>query len=214
MITVAIVFPVFNGLAYTKKGLKALYERFEEIKDPSFSFKVIIVDDGSKDGTGDWIREHYPQVKLLEGSGNLWWSGGINKALQAGLDDPEIDYFIWWNNDIIPDENYFRNVCELLKGHDTGTVYGSKIYLDDQYDTIWSMGGLFDPVTGRKSMIGTATKDGPAFEKPQECDWLTGMGTITHRSVYEKIGLLDEGRFPQYHGDSDLPSEQKKLDLR
>ncbi|MCD4791107.1 MAG: hypothetical protein K8R37_14020, partial [Bacteroidales bacterium] len=46
--------------------------------------------------------------------------------------------------------------------------------------------------------------DGDNFRQIVECDWLTGMGTITHKSVYNKIGMLDEKNFPQYYGDSDF----------
>lgn len=214
MTTIAIVFPVFNGLSYTKKCLKALYQRFEALKSKPYQFKVIIVDDGSSDGSGQWIRDNYPQVILKTGNGNLWWSGGVNMALKAGLEEHGVDYFVWWNNDIIPGEDYFINLIDILEKTTTDTVIGSKIYLDPDYRTIWSMGGKFDVKTGFKSMIGTQTMDGPEFEKPQPCDWLTGMGTITHRSVYEEIGMLDENLFPQYHGDADFTLRASKAGFK
>jgi GT2 family glycosyltransferase len=72
------------------------------------------------------------------------------------------------------------------------------------------MGGLFDMKTGFKSLIGSAEPDSELYEKVTTCDWLPGMGTITHKSVYEKIGWLDEENFPQYHGDSDFTLRAKK----
>jgi GT2 family glycosyltransferase len=214
MTTIAIIFPIFNGISYTRKCLPALYRSFDELKNEPFQFRVIIVDDGSTDGSAEWIKKHYPEVELLNGNGNLWWSGGINKAVKAGLKNPETDYFIWWNNDVIHETDYFKSLITLLRNHSTNTIIGSKIYLDENYETIWSMGGLFNPVNGHKHMIGTTCRDAEKFQVPQDCDWLTGMGTITHRSVYERIGLLDEERFPQYHGDSDFTFRAKKAGFK
>ena len=72
------------------------------------------------------------------------------------------------------------------------------------------MGGLFDAFTGKKSMVGTGLQDNECFQKAIEVDWLPGMGTVTHYSVYKKIGMLDEKIFPQYHGDSDFTLRAKQ----
>ncbi|MFU8844806.1 MAG: glycosyltransferase family 2 protein [Bacteroidales bacterium] len=207
---IALVFPVFNGLHYTQKCLDAVFSQLSSINSSTAIFEVVVVDDGSTDGSNDWIRMNFPQVHLLEGNGNLWWSGGINKAVEYGLYTLNTDYFLWWNNDIIPEKNYFFNLASLLKHHEPDTIIGSKILLAHQPDTIWSMGGLFDARTGFKNMIGAHQKDNDSFNKIVSCDWLTGMGTVTHSSVYRKIGFIDNKRFPQYHGDSDFTFRAKK----
>lgn len=207
---IAIVFPVFNGLHYTQKCLDSVFSQLDKINTSIAIFEVVVVDDGSTDGSGDWIRNNFPQVHLLEGNGNLWWSGGINKAIEYGLSTLKTDYFLWWNNDVIPEKNYFDNLASQLGNHKPDTIIGSKIFLAHQPDTIWSMGGLFDPRSGYKSMIGALQKDNDFFNKRVSCDWLTGMGTVTHSSVYRKIGFIDEKRFPQYHGDSDFTFRAKK----
>jgi GT2 family glycosyltransferase len=207
---ITIIIPVFNGLSYTKKCLHSLFDQIVSVSSAEATFEIVLVDDGSTDGTGDWIVKNFPQVHLLKGDGNLWWSGGINKALIFGLDTLSTDYFIWWNNDIISNDQYFKDVIKLLKNHTHDTIIGSKIFYAQQPDTIWSMGGLFNPRTGKKSMVGTHEKDSDKYYEQISCDWLTGMGTVTHHSVYRKIGLLDEKRFPQYHGDSDFTFRAKK----
>lgn len=203
MLRIAIVFPVFNGLSHTKTCLKSLFDS-HKIEQFDHEIKVVLVDDGSTDNTSVWITENYPQVNLLAGTGNLWWSGGVNMAIDFALDKLKSDYIIWWNNDIVAAENYFPNLMTILNNHDGTTIIGSKIFHAHNKDTIWSMGGLFDPKTGFKSLIGTAEKDQEKYKKLTACNWLPGMGTITHKSVYEKIGMLDEKNFPQYHGDSDF----------
>lgn len=203
MLNIAIVFPVFNGLGYTKDCLESLYNT-HKISTINANIFTVIVDDASTDGSYEWIHKNYPQVNLLKGDGNLWWSGGINMAVRYAIDKLNADYILWWNNDIIAEKTYFENLIQILNNNDIKTIIGSKIYLYQNKKIIWSMGGMFNPYTGEKSMIGTEQYDGDNFRQIVECDWLTGMGTITHKSVYNKIGMLDEKNFPQYYGDSDF----------
>ena len=209
MLKVAIVFPVFNGLSYTKQCLKSLDLLINVQKENKLDISIVIVDDGSSDGSYEWIQKNYPAVYLLKGNGELWWSGGINVAVDYAINKLETDYILWWNNDIISDEDYFTNLTEILKNNDKKILIGSKIYLSQNKDIVWSMGGIFNPMTGYKNMIGSARPDNYNFDEPIECDWLTGMGTVTHASVYEDIGMLDEKNFPQYHGDSDFTFRAK-----
>jgi GT2 family glycosyltransferase len=210
---ISIVYPVFNGLEYTKASLYSLYQ-IHNVENFETLVNVIIVDDGSTDGTYEWIEANYPQVKVLKGNGSLWWSGGINKAVHYAISQLNSDYILWWNNDIIAGNNYFENLFAHLHSHNPQIIIGSKIYLAQSKETVWSMGGLFDPMTGVKSLIGTAMQDCCLYNEITECDWLPGMGTITHKSVYEKVGMLDEKSFPQYHGDSDFTFRSKKMGFK
>ena len=208
MIKLSIVLPIFNGLDYTKVCLKSLYSLID-FKTNDITFSIVIVDDGSTDGSAKWIKVNYPQVHLLSGNGRLWWSGGINMAIQYAIEQLNSDYFLWWNNDIEAEEMYFQNLLQIIKNNDTNTIIGSKIYLASQKNIIWSMGGFFNPVSGRKSMKGSNIPDNENLQNEIEADWLPGMGTVTHQSIYEKIGMLDEENFPQYHGDSDFTLRAK-----
>ena len=89
-IHLAVVFPVFNRLEYTKKTLAWLSHSIEQCAEPSTMIDIIITDDGSSDGSSDWIHEHYPQIHLLHGDGNLWWSGGVNMAARHALEALEM----------------------------------------------------------------------------------------------------------------------------
>ena len=77
-------------------------------------------------------------------------------------------------------------------------------------DRIWSMGGIFNPYSGRKFMYGFNCMDGGQFNTTTTADWLPGMGTVIHKSVFQKIGFWDFINFPQYHGDSDFTLRAKE----
>jgi hypothetical protein len=206
---IAILIPVHNGLNFTSKCLQNLNDIFNSMSADSCVFSVVIIDDGSTDGTKEWILKNYPSTSIVEGSGNLWWSGGINKGIDYATNSLECDYTLWWNNDIHCSPDYFTNLLGIIKEISPEVIVGSKIYFADEQQIIWSMGGLFNPNTGEKYTIGMNETDSDDFEQVKEADWLPGMGTLIHKSVFEKIGQVNDKDFPQYHGDSDFTYRAK-----
>lgn len=196
----AILIPVHNHIEYTRKCLKALDDEVFS-SDLAAYFYVVIIDDGSTDGTEDFVRSVYPAVYILKGDGNLWWSGSINAGAEFAIKKLKADYLLLWNNDIITAGNYFRHLINWQLTTDNNTITGSKIFMDERMRLVWSMGGKYDPVTGSTFMYGMGKPDAEPFMKPVEAEWLTGMGTLVPVNVVDKIGMWDNLSFPQYHGD-------------
>ena len=203
MFRVGILIPVFNKLEYTKKCLSNITGNLQ-LSHLNERFCIILVDDGSTDGTSDWVRKNYSGVTLLEGDGNLWWSGGINMGARYALEKLDCSHVLLWNNDIKIEDNYFMTVMDLIEHYDENTILGSKIYADNQRTIIWSMGGWFNPHTGSFGMKNYMVRDNEKYNTPVEADWLAGMGTIVPAGVIRKIGYWDEKNFPQYHGDTEF----------
>jgi GT2 family glycosyltransferase len=203
----AIILPVHNHLEFTKLTLEELSKKIKT--NDSDIFHRVLVDDGSVDGTYEWVTANHPEVHILKGDGNLWWSGAVNMGAKYALETLKADYVLLWNNDISFDEGYFNTLTEVLKRNDQRTITGSKIYVAGKPGLVWSMGGYFDPVSGHYDMYGYFKKDDATFGKVMEVDWLTGMGTIVPRLIIETIGYWDSEKFPQYHGDSDFTYRAK-----
>jgi GT2 family glycosyltransferase len=210
---ITILIPVHNALAYTKKCLNSLKSQTGNICE-NFSIQTLVIDDGSSDGTTAWIQKEAQWVHLIPGDGNLWWTASINKGIEYALESIQSDYILWWNNDIIAEEDYFVRLIEILQEQKQDTVIGSKILIKDKPDTIWSMGGYFNPYNGKKYMIAQNEKDSDLYQKPLQVDWFPGMGTTFHKSVFEKTGLPDDLSFPQYHGDLDFSYRAKLAGFR
>ena len=100
MVKIALVFPIFNKLEYTRKGLADVYHCFDAKGTDLIPIDIVITDDNSSDGSFEWIKMNYPNIHLLKGDGTLWWSGGVNKAIQYVLKNLESEYVLLWNNDI------------------------------------------------------------------------------------------------------------------
>ena len=201
---IAILLPIHNGLDFTQKCLENLQNNFDNPEVNREDFTLIVIDDGSTDGSAQWIEKHYAKTVILKGDGTLWWSGGINKGIEYALNQPMTSHILMWNNDIFIKSDYLFNLYNALIHYPDNTLIGSKIYFADDPSTIWVMGGIFNRKTGKKYIHGTLQTDSPKYNIPFQADWLTGMGTIVHRNVFEKIGLMDAQNFPQYHGDSDF----------
>lgn len=209
MSKIGIIIPIFNGIDLTKKCLENLDKQINSAKQTNIKHEIVIIDDGSTDGSADWISSNYPNIEVLKGNGNLWWSGGVNKGAKYAIETLRVDYILLWNNDIFTDTNYFTELHDIIAKEKADTIIGSKIYYDPQFQKIWSMGAIFDTKSGKKYLVGFNQNDTENFSKAIEVDWLPGMGTLIHRSVIETIGYWDEKVFPQYHGDSDFTFRAK-----
>jgi len=213
-IKLATIIPIYNGLPFTKVALKSISSCLELTSDSILDNRIIVVDDGSTDGSAEWIAINYPEVIILKGDGDLWWSGGINIGIKHAIQSLKCDFVLWWNNDIKPEFGYYLNLGRILQKQSGPVIIGSKIYYSNEPDMIWSMGGFFNPRNGKKYMIGFKEKDTGQYDLALESDWLPGMGTIIHNSVFDHVGYVDEKLFPQYHGDSDFTYRAKAHGVR
>ena len=194
---ISIVCPVHNCLEYTKRCLKSLSaaicnSRYEKEID------IILIDDGSTDGTSEWVRRNYPEIKILKGDGNLWWSGAMNMGAKYALKQGT-EYILVINNDNEFEENYIEKLISFTK-EKKYRIVGSRV-LETGTNKVWSLGGYFNKRTGK---YGTYKRPKERKSACYSVDWLPGMGTLIHKSVFEQIGFWDEKDFPQYYGDTDF----------
>jgi len=206
-ISVAILLPVYNHLQYTKRSLEDLLNNTSGIQN--IHFYTVLIDDGSSDGTSDWVRINFPSVHILKGDGKLWWSGAINRGAGYAKEKLDADYLLLWNNDIEVDPSYFTKLAQIARKNDKNTITGSKIYVKGSQNIVWSVGGFFHPKTGKLGMHGYFKKDTAEYNKVVHADWLTGMGTLIPVNVIDAIGYWDNVHFPQYFGDSDFTYRAK-----
>lgn len=199
MMTVYVVVPVHNRRDYTRACLECLHaQNFYDIK-------IIVVDDGSTDRTGDMIEAKFPTVTLLRGDGNLWWVGaanlGIRHALQQCNSD---DYILVINDDLVVSEHYISSLVRAADSH-PNTIIGSVETTADEPDRIWKGGNTVNWKTAKFRILNRGRR---LDEFPRghtvEVDTLTGRGTLFPSRALRETGLYDEVHFRQC-GDTELP---------
>jgi GT2 family glycosyltransferase len=200
---VTIVTPVFNGIEHTRVYLESLsgcnYPNYE----------VVIVDDGSSDGSAAMIAARYPQVRILHGDGNLWWSGGTNRGIQDAL-ARGTDFILTMNNDVTVAPDFLSALVDAA-AENPGAIVGGKIYFMDEPQRIWSAGGRLSWITGKTLIqIGHGEVDRTEFCRRERMDFLTGMNVLIPAGVFARIGFYDEIHFPQYHADSEFTLRARK----
>lgn len=201
--SVYIVTPVFNHIEHTLKFLRSVY------KNSYSNFKVVIVDDGSTDGTKEKIKQDFPQTVVLSGDGNLWWSKATNKGVKYALDQ-KADYILTVNNDVEVKNNWIAQLVQSAKLNPKSLV-GTMIYFANDRKRIWYFGADFDIPSGELFH----KEDKPKPNEIRQSRWLTGMGALVPAQTYKDIGYYDAETFPQYFADADfsLRAAQKGYQL-
>ena len=200
MISVSIIIPIHNRRNLTDLCLSSLSENINKKHKKNINFDIVVVDDGSSDGSKKMIRNKYPFAHLIEGNGELWWSGCINLGANYSIINLKSDYILLWNDDIASAKNYFIELsCFLIKNHPVNYIFGSKIMFYENKNKIWSLGGQFNNWSGEKYTIRKDVRTDTI-----NCDWQPGMGTVIPEHVISSKKLFwDQKNFPQYFGDSD-----------
>lgn len=161
------------------------------------NYEIVVVDNGSTDGSVDAVSKQYPGIKILQTGSNLGYAGGNNIGIKYALSH-DADYILILNNDVVvaPDlVTEFMNASNFLP---PGSVLGAKIYSYDQPDTLCSLAGRWNGETSNFEYIGHNQKDGPLFEGLLQVDYVIGCSLFISANTFKDVGLLDENFFLNY----------------
>ncbi|MCW6506562.1 glycosyltransferase family 2 protein [Lichenifustis flavocetrariae] len=179
--TLAILLTCFNRRAKTLACLASI-----EAQDAQVSCRIVLFDDGSTDGTATSVRRHYPEVEILEGKGDAFWSGGMRAAFTAAMRHGA-DFYLWLNDDVRLAPDALRT---LLTTHADLVRQGRPLCLIG--------GGVADPRDGGTSYAGIIRpwpdqplrfdRKAPDAAAPVPCDTLVGNVVLVPRLTAETIG--------------------------
>jgi GT2 family glycosyltransferase len=205
---VSILIPVYNRLEITKIGLESIYSALNEYNKTgrgSVNFEIVVIDDGSTDGTSDWIAQNYPNIHIKEGDGNLWWSGSINKGAKFSIDVLKSDYLLLWNDDTICDINYFIVLNKILQNDKlNNSIIVSKVLWQHNPSVLFNFGCMYNQASGKIIVNGFNKKDDENYNQINKIDCSGGMGTLIPKEIIQKVNYFDSENFPQYFGDIDF----------
>jgi len=185
---VSIIIIVYNNYTDTKECLESLanitYRNYE----------VILVDNGSTDGSGEKLKQEYPQHTYIFNKNNLGFAGGVNSGIQYSM-RKNSDYVFLLNNDTIVDKEFLEPLVSTAEKNPSTGIVGSKIYYYNSPKTVNFAGGKIDFWRGITPHIGSGELDRGQYEKPIEEDFQDGSAMLIKKEVINKIGLFDTTYF-------------------
>lgn len=206
-----IVIPVYNRKHFTQQCLLCLREQTHK------AHRVVVVDDGSTDGTAELLRDGFPEVSVVMGNGNLWWAGGTNAGIRHILQMRWLqssDFVLTLNDDVQLAPDYLANLIHAA-AENPSCVVGS-LSVDIQNSARLTYAGshlnlfsakLTDLARSQFQNQFSALKKGQPYW-PSDC--LPGRGMLIPAAVFEQIGLFDEARFQHHMADLDFSMRARK----
>jgi GT2 family glycosyltransferase len=148
---------------------------------------VVLVDDGSLDGTADAVCKAFPEVRVLKGPGNLYWCGGMRVAWQeAAISDP--DYYLLINDDTMIAEHAVEILLKLA---------------GEPQERVIAVATIADEKTGKVNYGGVNNKFGILGPTDKaKCDTFNANCVIIPRAVYKELGIFYHA-YTHAMGDTD-----------
>jgi GT2 family glycosyltransferase len=191
----------WNGMEYLEDCLDALLA--QEYAD----FEVIVVDNGSTDGSADFVAERYPQVRLIRNERNLGFAAGNNIGMRAATGD----VLVLLNQDTEVHPGWLAALVETASDPHIGLVGCKLLYPDG---TIQHAGGRILDARGSARHIGLGEADAGQYDAVRDVDFVTGAALALTRATLTRIGPLDEGFTPAYYEDTDWCYRARAAGLR
>lgn len=204
---VEIVVPVHNRRETTLQCLRSL----SRIDQTGLKAHVIVIDDGSTDGTSEAIREQFPDVEIIRGDGNLWYTAGTNLGIKAALlKNP--DYILGINDDSIFDEQFLRRMLRCAE-ENPKSVVGALLLLWDMPHQVFQVGIKWDTWYGGWRLPHNLTV-WTVPEAPWEVEGIVGNCVLYPVEAIKQVGLMNEMAFPYGFGDSEYTPRMRRAGWR
>jgi GT2 family glycosyltransferase len=193
MTRVCVVIPNWNG----KDGLK---DCLDSLFTQSLKPHVIVVDNGSADGSVAYIEADYPNVEIIKNETNKGYAGGVNPGF-VRAQELRAAYVAPFNNDARADKNWLLELVSYLDKHDEVGIVACKLLSADG-KSIDSTGECYT-TWGLPFPRGRGETKLDAYDSETEIFAASGGASLYRTEMLVKIGLLDEDFFA-YYEDVDL----------
>lgn len=193
VVSIALILPVRNRKAYTSAILHQLNAQISQCSSGP-SIHVVVVDDGSTDGTPEFVTQTFPDVHLYQGDGNLWWTGAIAAGMEYIQQQLQTDYIVWLNDDITLSDDFITQLILLCQHNlQQKLITGGIVFAQSHPDWI-VFGGVIasQPINHLKQFDQAPTL---------AVDTLNGNIAVMPTQLLTEIGLPNAKRFRHYGGD-------------
>lgn len=187
---VAVVILNWNGKEILKTFLPSVINYSKEAE-------LVIVDNGSTDDSLLFLKENYPQIRIIDNKKNYGFAGGYNKALE----EVEADYYVLLNSDVEVSPSWISPIIELMESDTKIACCQPKLlsYLEkNKFEYAGGAGGFIDHLGYpfcRGRVFNYLEEDKGQYDDNKEIFWATGAALFVRASVYKEFGGLDNDFF-------------------
>ncbi len=189
---VAVVILNYNGQKFLEQFLPNVIANC----NPALA-EVIVADNASTDDSVEFMREHFPDIRLIENGSNGGFSMGYNLALRQ----IDAEYYVLLNSDIEVASRWIEPVVELMDAHPEIAACQPKIlsyYHKEKFEYAGASGGFIDQYGYpfcRGRIFQNLEDDKGQYDTPCEVFWATGACMFVRADLYHQIGGLDDSFF-------------------
>lgn len=193
MKTVSVIILNWNGKRF-------LHDCLSSLKRQTFAdFEVILVDNGSRDGSTEFIKRNFGDfVKLIENKANYGFAGGNN----IGISNAKGRYIVLLNNDTRADPQFLKQLVCVAEQYPRVGMCAAKVYIDSGQKIIDTVGHLLYR-DGLNRGRGRLELDTGQYDTTEEVLFPSGCAALYKKEMLDEVGLLDEDFFA-YGDDTDI----------
>ncbi len=196
MPTIFIIILNYNGKDTLLSCLASIYQSTYP------SFEVVVVDNGSRDGSLELAKTQFSRAHFIKNSTNTGFASGNNLGIRFAL-EKFTDYILVLNNDAYLKKDTLSKLVTLAQSHPVPAIINPLI-LDRDEKTIWFAGGVIEWLKMKNVHLTELTSN-----NPYQTEYCTGCAMFVSKEIFKKIGLFDE-RYFLYYEDSDFSVRAKK----
>jgi GT2 family glycosyltransferase len=182
-----IIIPHYNGSDMLRTCLNSLR------RSAGVNFRIILVDNGSSDGSPEMVEQEFPEIMLIKNKKNLGYAGGCNK----GYEHSTAPYIFFYNNDTEIDPKSLKTIVEFMNSHPEVASVQPKILsmrYKGKFDYAGAAGGFIDRLGFpwcRGRVIDAIEEDKGQYDEPIEVFWTSGAAVVYRKEVLDKVGVFD-----------------------
>ncbi|HUE76457.1 MAG TPA: glycosyltransferase family 2 protein [Longimicrobiales bacterium] len=196
----AVIIPTWDGEEILRAALRALEAQSRR------DFEIVVVDNGSTDGTREMLEAEFPRVRAIL----LGENRGFAAAVNAGVAATEAELVVLLNNDTIPEPGWLQALIRVLEEDPAVGSCASRVLRLDDPERVDSVGDGWGLLAWSR---GHDERDGPPFDTPGDVLSASGSAAAYRRAAFEAAGGMDE-RFFAYLEDVDLGIRLRLLGWR
>ena len=185
----------FSIVIVTWNGLHHLKRFFPSVAATNYpDFEIIIADNNSTDGSKEWIKEHYPDVKIAAFDDNYGYTGGNNRAVPFA----EKEILLFLNNDVEVTPDWLIGISTAFEADDEVAIVQPKLLSVEQpeyFEYAGAAGGYLDMLGYpfcRGRVLDTVEKDVGQYDDETEIVWASGAAFAIRKEIFTTLGGFDE----------------------